>query len=145
MAPWARNKFGAPMFKPEVFREANVLYWRKCWWHCWDFSVSHAVIWRPIVIRRQKNCVPPSLRPWLCSSWLKPCPANYIVGNTSSNKANFRKTLTALDPSLTIRVNKIWHRLDHRFGSRWKVPEKLMLGICTVAILTQLLSCVCFV
>jgi len=41
------------------------------------------------------------------------------VGNTSSNKANFLKTLTALDPSLTIRVDKIWHRLDHRFRSRW--------------------------
>jgi len=33
------------------------------------------------------------------------------VGNTSSNKANFGKTLTALDPSLTIRVNKTWHGL----------------------------------
>jgi len=30
--------------------------------------------------------------------------------------------LAALDPSLTPRVNKIWHRPDHRFGSRWKVP-----------------------
>jgi len=45
-----------------------------------------------------------------------------VVGNTSSDKANFRKTLTALDASLTTRVNKIWHRLHHRFGSRWKVP-----------------------
>jgi len=41
------------------------------------------------------------------------------MGNTSSNKANFLKTLTALDPSLTFRVNKIRHRLGHRFGSRW--------------------------
>jgi len=41
------------------------------------------------------------------------------VGNSSSNKLNFLKTLTALDPSLTVRVDKLWHSLDPRFGSRW--------------------------
>ena len=96
--------------------EANVLYWRKYLWHWWDF-LAH-----PIVIRRPGKCVPPSLCAWLCSISLKPCSEIYVVGNTSGNKANFQKTLTALYPSLAIGVNEIWHRLDHRFGSRWKVP-----------------------
>ena len=27
--------------------EANVLYWRKYLWHCWDFSAPPTVIWLP--------------------------------------------------------------------------------------------------
>ena len=57
MLPGARSRFGAPMFQPEVFLEANVLYWRKYLWH--------ETLWRspqwfgaPIVIRRQGNCAP---------------------------------------------------------------------------------------
>jgi len=56
-------------FRPHVriwrLYEANVLYWRKYLWHCWDISAPPAVIpsppyWIgvPIVIRRQGNCVP---------------------------------------------------------------------------------------
>jgi len=29
------------------FSEANSLYWRKCLWHCWDFSAPSVVIRRP--------------------------------------------------------------------------------------------------
>jgi len=32
--------------------EANVLYWRKYLWHCWDFLAPPFVIWRP------GNCAP---------------------------------------------------------------------------------------
>jgi len=42
--------------------EANVLYWRKYLWYCWEFSGA------PAVIRRPGSCsplAPPSLRPWL--------------------------------------------------------------------------------
>ena len=107
------------MLEPEVFRKQMCCIEESTGDIVGIFQRPSAVIWRPIVIRRPGDCVPPLLRPWLCSTWLKPCSATYVVCNTSSNKANFRKTLTALDTSLTIRVNKIWHRLDHRFGSRW--------------------------
>ena len=38
--------------RTRVFSEANVLYWRKYLWHCWDFLSP------PAVIRRPENCVP---------------------------------------------------------------------------------------
>ena len=41
--------------------EANVLFWRKCLWHCWDFSAPPAVIRLPGIVL---PC-PPSLRPCL--------------------------------------------------------------------------------
>jgi len=70
MAPGARNKFGVPMFEPEIFRNQMhcILHWRRRLWHFWNFSAPSAVIWRPMVIRRPGNCVPlspPSLRLWL--------------------------------------------------------------------------------
>jgi len=60
--PGERNKFGAPMFEPEVFRK------QMC---CVEESTGEIVgifgappvNWRPIVIRRPGNCVPPTLRP----------------------------------------------------------------------------------
>jgi len=39
------------VWRPHVWTwglsEANVLYWRKYLWHCWDFSVSPATIRSP--------------------------------------------------------------------------------------------------
>jgi len=107
------------MLQPEVFRKQMGCIEESTGDIVGIFSAPRSD-WRPIVIWCPGNFVPPSLRPWLCSTWLKPCSATYIVCNNSSNKANFRKTLTVLDPSLTICVNKIWHRLDHRCGSRYK-------------------------
>ena len=36
-----------PHYRTWSLSEANVLYWRKYSWHCWDFSTPPAVIWRP--------------------------------------------------------------------------------------------------
>ena len=131
MAPGARSKFGAPMFEPKVFRK------KMC---CIEESACDIV---GIFRRPGSDLAPhsdsaagklysPSLRPWLCSTWLKPCSATYVVGNTSSNKANFLKTHTALDANLTICVNKIWHRLDHHFGSRWKALDVELHSLMSV-------------
>jgi len=51
MAPGARNKFGAPMFEPEVFRKQM---------YCYEKSAYDIVVtfWSPAVIRRPGNCAP---------------------------------------------------------------------------------------
>jgi len=61
MAPGTRNKFGAPMFEPEVFRK-QICSWRKYLWHCQDFSEP------PAVIRRPRNCSPFD-PPVACALW----------------------------------------------------------------------------
>jgi len=104
MTPEARRKFGAPMFKPEVLRK------QMC---CIEESTCDIVG----IFGAPRSDLAPHSDSDLGKFWLHIGSATYVVGNTSSTKANFRETLTALDPSLTIRVNKIWHRLDHRFGS----------------------------
>jgi len=60
MAPGARNKFGAPMLEPEVFRKQM---------YCFEKIAYDIVVtfWPPpAVIRRPGNCasMPPSLRLW---------------------------------------------------------------------------------
>ena len=57
-----------PKRPPELFSEANMLYWRKYLWHFWDFSAPSAVIQRPVVIRRPGNYAPlvTSLEGWAC-------------------------------------------------------------------------------
>ena len=47
-----------------VFSKANLLYWRKYLWHCWDFSAPPEVIQRP-----QGELAPEELCP--------PCPPRY--------------------------------------------------------------------
>jgi len=59
MAPGARNKFGAPIFQPELFRKQM---------YCIEkVLVTLGSFGAPIVIQRPGNCVPlpPSLRPCL--------------------------------------------------------------------------------
>jgi len=46
MAPGQKNKLGAPMFEPKVFRK-QMCYWRKWLRHCWNFSTPSAVIRHP--------------------------------------------------------------------------------------------------
>jgi len=59
MVPGERNKLGAPMFEPEVFRKQM---------YCFEKCVFDIVVtfWPPAVIRHQGNCAPltPSLRLW---------------------------------------------------------------------------------
>ena len=38
--------------------EANVLFWRKYLWHCWDFMAPPQWFGTPILIRRPVNCAP---------------------------------------------------------------------------------------
>ena len=45
-----KKKVWRPYVRIWGLSEANVLYWRKCLWHCWDFSASPGA---PIVIRRR--------------------------------------------------------------------------------------------
>jgi len=47
----ARSKF-APRVRTWCLSEANVLYWRKYLWHCWDIAAPG------------KLCPFPSSRPW---------------------------------------------------------------------------------
>jgi len=101
----ARSKFGARMFKPEVFRK------QMC---CIEESTCDIVG----IFRRPRSDLAPHSDSEPGKFWLKPCSTTYVVRNTNGNKTNFRKTLIALYPSLTIRVNKLWRRLDYRFGSR---------------------------
>ena len=60
-----RKQVWCPRARTWDLSEANLLHWRKNFWHGWDFSAPPAVIWPPIVIRRHEKCVPfpPSLRP----------------------------------------------------------------------------------
>jgi len=57
MAPGARNKFGAPLLEPEVFRKQM---------HCFKKIAYDIVVtfWSPAVTRRSGDCAPyfPSLR-----------------------------------------------------------------------------------
>ena len=59
MGPGARSKFGAPHVRTWGVWEANVLYWRKYLWHCWDFSAPPVVIWRPRIDSTSGELWPP--------------------------------------------------------------------------------------
>ena len=59
MAPGTRSL--APHVRNWGLSQANVLYWRKYLWYCWDFFAPPAVIWRP-----RNDSAPGELRP--------PCP-----------------------------------------------------------------------
>jgi len=65
MAPGTRNKFGAPMFEPEVFRKQ--MYCTEVRLTLLGLFGARRLFGAPIVIRRPRNCAPcpPSLRPWL--------------------------------------------------------------------------------
>jgi len=54
MAPGARNKFGAPVFEPEVFRKQM---------YCFEKSAYDIVVtfWSPALIPRPRNCPPSPL------------------------------------------------------------------------------------
>jgi len=65
----ARSKFGAPMLELGVFRKQTC---------CIEESTGDIAG----TFRRPGNCLCPSLRPSLCSNWLKPSSATYVVGNT---------------------------------------------------------------
>jgi len=71
MAPGARNKFGAPMFEPEVSRKQM---------YCFEKSASHIVvtIWLPAVIRCPGNFAP------------LPLP-RYVSGVIQEKSENFPK------------------------------------------------------
>jgi len=52
-----------PVWRPHVrtwgLSEANSLYWRKCMWHCWDFSAPSAVIRRSLQWLGAGELLPP--------------------------------------------------------------------------------------
>ena len=61
------SQFGAPWDKKQVWRphvralglsEANILHWRKCLWHCWDFPTPLQSFGATIVIQHPGNCAP---------------------------------------------------------------------------------------
>ena len=68
--------------------EANVLYWRKYLWHCWDFMAPSQWFGTPILIKRRANCAPlaPSLRPCIGGSIFIMVNVNlhYIVSSMES-------------------------------------------------------------
>ena len=72
MAPGERNKFGAHMFEPEVFRKQMYCFEKKCFWHCCDFLAPHS------------DSDPVELGP-LSPSWHLWCYATKI-GKMSENK-----------------------------------------------------------
>jgi len=51
MAPGAEESLAPPCSKLRSFG-ANVLYWRKYLWYCWEFLAP------PVAIRRPGNCAP---------------------------------------------------------------------------------------
>ena len=58
-----------------VLSKANLLYWRKYLWHCWDFSAPPAVIRRaPAVIQRPHSELAPG-------ELGHPCPPRYAPGH----------------------------------------------------------------
>jgi len=69
VGPRGKMQVWCPRIQTWALSEADVLYWRKYLWHCWDFSVPPAVIRPPIIIRCPGNCapLPPSLRPCTCN------------------------------------------------------------------------------
>jgi len=83
-------------------------------------SLSHMAFPPVLLIWRR-------LRYLMCSYLVETCSATYFVGNFISNisltlhKTSGKRSLHS-SKRLNIRANnKIWHRLHHRFGSRWKV------------------------
>ena len=92
MAAGARSKFGAPHVRTWDLSEANMLYWRKYFWHWWDFSTP------PAVIRRPGNCAPlaPSLRPWVPGARSK-------FGAPMFEPEVFRKQMCSIE------VAHLWH------------------------------------
>ena len=53
-----KKQVWCPHVRTWGFLEANVLYWRKYLWQCWEFSAPAAVIRSPPVIWDPGNCSP---------------------------------------------------------------------------------------
>ena len=108
MAPGARNKFGAPMLAPEVFRKQM---------YCIEESAYDIVVtfWPLAVIRRQGNCASlyPSLRPWWCAIKIGKFSENEqifkseVMSFYSINICNFR---TQYGMDLAQTANKAYWR-----------------------------------
>jgi len=89
MEPGEWNKFGAPMFEPEVFRKQM---------YCFAKSAYDIVVtfWPPAVIRRPGNCVPlpSSLHFWCYAIKIGKITENKQIPNVmafySMNICNFR-------------------------------------------------------
>jgi len=84
MAPGERNKFGAPMFEPEVFRKQMYCFEEKCFWHCCDFFAPHS----------DSAPLPPSWHLWCYAIKIRKMSENKQIPNVmnfySMNICNFR-------------------------------------------------------
>jgi len=103
---WRRgkNQVWRPHVRTWSLSEANVLYWRKHSWHCWDFSAPLAVT------RRPENCSllapPPTafVTPLLVSS-PKQAPTPCSV---SRNQVNTKSKRIACIPGIKLRRTDFW-------------------------------------
>jgi len=81
--------------------EANVLYWWKCLWHCWDFSAP------PLLTRRPGNCAPLA------------CPPRYASGYYSFYYyCSYWARWNQLPLEVTLAVKRCFNHLKHCFGRK---------------------------
>ena len=104
MWPGAKMQVWCSHVRTWVFSEANVLYWRKYLWHCWDFSVPPAVIRRPRAIALP--LLPPLLRLWT--------EENYVKFGHVVRKHRLVNTVTASFNSIVGQRTKMSHRKRKR-------------------------------
>ena len=56
--PWDKKQVWRPHVRALGLSEANILHWRKCLWHCWDFPTPLQSFGATIVIQHPGNCAP---------------------------------------------------------------------------------------
>jgi len=85
--PLERNKFGAPMFEPEVFRKQMYCFEEKSFWHCCDFLP-------PRSDSAPRELSPPSWHLWCYAIKIGKMSENKQIANVmnfySMNICNFR-------------------------------------------------------
>jgi len=96
----SKNQVWRPNFRTWGLSAANVLYWKKYLWHCWDLPAPSAVIGRPRQWFVALGIMPLWLSPWTFDplsrhkvwKWLRFCKNEATINNHHDCAVKLRNT-----------------------------------------------------
>jgi len=127
----ARNwSFGSTVLVPTVANLAPDFYLQFSRAGCKLVSLSHMAFPPVLFMSRRLQYLLSR-----CSCLVEICSVTYFEGNFIGNVSLTLPKISGNPHStwskrLTVCDNKIWHRLHHRFRSRWKVPGRGIAFAC---------------
>ena len=145
-------------FRAWGLSEANVLYWRKYLWHCWDFAappqwfgavelcplcyapaIMYNIFWQKYLWKWNKYDVSMMnyrkidlILRWVVNMhWWKiyVCWSNHIVRNQYSTLIHFKKIFEQLSAEQAILFDRSEGYYNGKPITKWKVRKKLVVGV----------------